>query len=83
MIQRSSVERSATIVALMALGVISTSVSAAALGLIIAVVLTSLAIWEYEPWIGAGHPPRSPTLRTVPRPVAVASELTDPAPVPE
>ncbi len=49
MIRRGSRKRCVTIAALAALGAVATTVSALVLGLLIALVLTWLGIWEYEP----------------------------------
>jgi low temperature requirement protein LtrA len=54
MIGSANPKRFTTIVVLLACGLIATNVSAVVLGLIITAILTSLAIWEYEPlWNGS------------------------------
>jgi low temperature requirement protein LtrA len=49
MIHRGSVKRCIAIVALLLLGIVATRVSAIVLGLLLDVLLTGLAVWEYEP----------------------------------
>ncbi len=58
MIGHGSVKRCAAIVALAALAAVGPVVSAAVLGLLIALMLTLLGLWEYEPLRGRVRPVR-------------------------
>jgi low temperature requirement protein LtrA len=63
MIHRGSVKRCIAIVALLLLGIAATSVSAIVLGLLVDVLLTGLAVWEYEPlraWLAQRHAVETP-----------------------